>query len=293
MWILTAVALAAPLSGDVGGKPFTAVSALATNGSQPGTVMVAVADGKVACGKKPAKMLRAVAMGFEARAGAKAEVLGVMSSGTKGGLAAVDASLVTLPDKVGGVGQIFVTSAASELGMVSGTVDFILCEAIVAYQAPTSAFAVGKQTLGQGEKAFDVQLGLPSEWAFEKNFFDAPEYKAPDQVTRFTLGSTCGGGCDPALWEQNAQAFGPEQVKSWTTESTKAELLRSEAGGPGRWVVLWKSMGGGSPDRYHLQVFRWEPTWSEMVTCQLETDERGKGILEAAEKACLSVEKAK
>ena len=260
-------------------------------GNLPGSVVVKAFEKPMACGEKPEKgsKPRFVTLAFDAKAGAPAAEAMVWGAKGPWGKVKVQATLVTLPAAPGPGGQVRVEGLTGEGTSVTGTLDFVLCEAIPPVVPPQAIFMPQELAFGEGDGRLVVKVGLPQGWEKTEDFMKRPTWVAPDKVTRYSVAATCAGGCDPGSWARNATDYGKQQVSAFVgTEGWITQVWKDESPRAGAWVARY-GYGTGRIRTIRQDVLLWGPDWPSMALCHAETLDLFASWLDEAEKACLGL----
>jgi hypothetical protein len=287
-----AVAWGAGLSGEIDHRPWQAVSAIAVgNPEQPGMLAVAFSDHPMSCDAGPSDGDRVLTVAFPPRVDAHPAPHAVVASPKRKifQLGLVEGALVVLPDQAGQTGSVQVLFAGQDT-LISGEMTFTLCEVVAPLPAPTSDFPV--REVETVSPPLSVRVGVPAEWSLGEDFFGNPEWTASDRRTRFGVGATCAGACDPNQWEALARGWLASRVGGDPAALGEAlEIVQNAPSAPGIWVSHYILRGPQTERRRTLDVLRYGPDWPAMAVCHLETDPDQEALALQALAVCQQLER--
>ncbi|MCB9684229.1 MAG: hypothetical protein H6738_00240 [Alphaproteobacteria bacterium] len=280
------------IEGTLAGRPFGAVSAMAVGDpGRPGTLFLMLADQPVACDAPPSDDATLLLLGFEPVTGGPTEG-GLVLNKSRGAFGVVGAkgALLSVADAVGATGTVRIDAVTGEGNALSGTVVYTLCE-VVKPLPPLSLTLEDRVVDTRREQgAPEVSVRAPVGWTEGYDQLGIHTWNAPDMRTSFAVQDTCNGTCDPALWEVNAARWQDDQagafdgVPGWTVQRGRNEVVA-----PGTRVVRTTLGAAGMPSMTTVAVLRYDPAWPTMFVCTLKTEAKHTEVLDAAEKACLTM----
>lgn len=289
-WV--AVAWGAGLSGEIDHSPWQAASAIAVgNPEQPGLLAIAFSDHPMSCDTGPTDADRVLTVAFPPRADARPVPHAVVASPKRKifQLGLVEGLLTSLPDQVGQIGAVQVLFAGQNT-LISGEMTFTLCDVVAPLPPPTSSFPVRDVAVASPPLALTV--GVPAEWSSGEDFFGNPEWTAPDRRTRFGVGATCAGACDPNQWEALARGWLASRVGGDPTAmGDDLQIIQNAESAPGTWVSHYVLQGPQTEPRRVVDVLRYGPDWTAMAVCHLETARHHEALAQQALAVCQQLEK--
>lgn len=288
IWLWTAVALAG-VSGKFDGKPYEAKAAVGGPGTMPGTLAVTLSDVAMTCDSAPATKPRAVALGFDAKAGATSTQALLLGPKLFSAADGVQATLVSVPTEVGGTGHIVITKLAAGKTSVVGEMDFVLCAPVTVPTPPTATFASKPVVFEDTNGNMKFEASFP-DWTAAPDFAERTVYSAPDGLTKFWLETTCDGGCDTASFGDHAKSHAKSQISGFEGQpGWRTQIFKDESPAPGVQVTRF---GYGAKDgslTVTSDVLFWGEGWPYMGLCHAETIEMYASFLDQAEAECLKL----
>lgn len=280
------------IEGSLGGRRFAAISALAVGDpARPGTLFLTLSDRELACDAAPPDDATLLLLGFEPVAGGPTAG-GLVLNKSRGAFGVVEAKgeLLSVPDVVGASGSARIDAVVGEGNTLSGTLSYRLCAVVKPLPPLEATFEDAVVDTRRDEGAPKVSVRAPVGWTEGYDQLGIHTWNAPDLRTSFSVQDTCNGTCDRALWEVNAARWQDDQagafqgVPGWTVE-----LGRNEVVAPGTRVVRFTLGAAGGPAMTTVAVLRYDPSWDGMFVCSLKTEAKHADVLDAAEKACLTL----
>ncbi|MCA9490003.1 MAG: hypothetical protein KC621_08770, partial [Myxococcales bacterium] len=280
------------IEGPLAGRRFGAVSAMAVGDrARPGTLFVMLADRPLTCDAPPPDDATVLLLGFEPVTGGATEGGLVLnkSAGTFGVVGA-EGALLSVADAVGGTGSVRIDAITGDGHALSGTLTYTLCEVVKPLPPLTLTLESRVVDTRRDEGAPEVSVQAPVGWTEGYDQLGVHTWNAPDMRTSFAVQDTCNGTCDPTLWEVNAGRWLDDQVgdfagvQGWTVERGRNEVVA-----PGTRVARYTLAAAGGPSMTTVAVIRYDPAWPTLFVCTLRTEAKHTDVLDAAEKACLTM----